>query len=182
MATRKAGSRKPATGLAVEQRAVSELTANPDNYRHHPPGQIEQIKHSLTTLGQYKNVVVTPEGMILAEHGVVQAAAELRWETIAVYVFTGTEEQQRKLIVADNELSCMAEDDVEQLSQLLSAISAETGLEGTGFDDEALAALLEEVEAAEPPAEWREYDPDDMEFEHQCPKCGYEWSDGDGAG
>jgi len=177
MATRKAGSQKATAGLTLEQRPVSELTANPDNYRHHPPGQIEQIKHSLQTLGQYKNVVITPEGVILAGHGVVQAAAELDWQTIAVHVFDGTEEQQRKLMVADNELSRMAEDDDAQLSQLLSAIRAETGLEGTGFDDEGLAALLAEVDTAVPPFMPVSADEqgrlDQLEPKWvQCPQCG----------
>lgn len=163
--------------FSVENWPVASLQANPDNYRHHPERQVEQLRISLREHGQYKNVVITPEGVILAGHGVVQAAAELDWQTIAVHVFDGTEEQQRKLMVADNELSRMAVDDDAQLSQLLSAIQAETGLEGTGFDDEGLAALLAEVDTAVPPFMPVSADEqgrlDQLEPKWvQCPQCG----------
>lgn len=126
--------------FTVENWPLAKLQANPDNYRHHPERQVEQLRISLREHGVYKNIVATPDGIVLAGHGVVAAAMAEGITELPVYVYTGTEEQQRKLMVADNELSRMAEDDDAQLSQLLSAIQAETGLEGTGFDDEGLAA------------------------------------------
>ena len=50
------------------------LKPNPENYRGHPQEQIAEIATSLRDLGQFKNVVVRPDGTILAGHGVVQAA------------------------------------------------------------------------------------------------------------
>lgn len=152
--------KQPDSYFTVQNWLLRDLTANPDNYREHPPEQLEHIKHSLETLGQYKNVVATPEGVVLAGHGVVQAASELGWQTIAVHVFDGTPSEQRLLMIADNEISRMAEDDVEQLSQLLSAIDADGGLEGTGYDDEALASLLAEVDMK--PLDWTPDNPDDQ--------------------
>lgn len=79
------------------------LKPNPENYRGHPQEQIAEIATSLRDLGQFKNVVVRPDGTILAGHGVVQAAIDLGWEQIAVHVFTGTDAEARRLMVADNE-------------------------------------------------------------------------------
>lgn len=163
--------------LTVENWPLAKLQANPDNYRHHPERQVEQLRISLREHGVYKNIVATPDGIVLAGHGVVAAAMAEGITELPVYVYTGTEEQQRKLMVADNELSRMAEDDDAQLSQLLSAIRAETGLEGTGFDDDGLAALLAEVDTAVPPFMPVSADEqgrlDQLEPKWvQCPQCG----------
>jgi hypothetical protein len=128
--------------FTVEHWPLDRLQANPDNYRHHPEAQVAQLQKSLQQFGVFKNVVATPEGLVLAGHGVVAAAMQEGLDTLPVYVFTGSEDEQRKLMVADNELSRLAEDDDAQLSQLLAAIQADGGLEGTGYDEDGLAALI----------------------------------------
>ena len=167
--------------LTVETWAIERLTANHENYRQHPEPQLEHLRESLRSFGWYKNVVVTEAGMVLAGHGIIAAAKAEGHQTVPVHVFRGSEADARKLMVADNEASRLAEDDADQLSQLLESIRADGELLGTGHDDASLAALLEEVANANPPTghvpdEFKEYDPAAMEFEHQCPKCGYEWS------
>jgi hypothetical protein len=137
--------------FTVEHWPLDRLQANPDNYRHHPEAQVAQLQKSLQQFGVFKNVVATPEGLVLAGHGVVAAAMQEGLDTLPVYVFTGSEDEQRKLMVADNELSRLAADDAEQLSQLLVAINADGGLEGTGFDEASLDELLAEVDAMNPP-------------------------------
>jgi len=109
------------------------------------------------------------------------AAISLGLETVPVVLFNGTDAQALRLMVADNELSRGAEDSEETLAALLGEIAESYGdLRGTGWSEDALAELVAEIEDAEHeeveiPEEFPEYDPEGMEFEHECPKCAYQW-------
>lgn len=169
--------------LSIEYRDPRALAANPENYRHHPPEQISEIKRSLQDLGQYRNVVCRPDGTLLAGHGVVQAAIDLGWEQIAVHVFTGSEAKARRLMVADNELSRGAEDDERALHALLNEINRDFGdLAGTGWSDAEHEAQLKELategEVDPNSVEFPEYD-EDLDVSNiktaTCPECGHEF-------
>ena len=134
--------------LTIEFRDPRTLQANEANYRHHPREQIADIQRSLRDLGQYRNVVVREDGVLLAGHGVVQAACEMGWTEIAVHVFRGTEAQARLLMVVDNEVSRGAEDDERALHALLNEINRDFGdLQGTGWTDAEHEARLAELAA-----------------------------------
>jgi len=158
------------------------LKPNPENYRAHPQEQIAEIATSLRDLGQFKNVVVRPDGTILAGHGVVQAAIAEGVPVVWGFIFEGTDAEARRLMVADNELSRGAEDDERALHALLNEIDRDFGdLAGTGWSDAEHEAVLAELAAefgggeVAIPEEFPQYNPEAMEFEHVCPKCGYEW-------
>jgi ParB-like chromosome segregation protein Spo0J len=166
--------------MTIEYRDPKTLTPHPQNYRAHPPEQVAEICKSIRAHGQVKNIIVNPEGVILCGHGVVQAAREMGQPEVAVFVFDGTEAEQRKVMVADNELSRMAEDDERSLMSLLREIDEDFGdLRGTGWDEREMQDKLQELAAEDFEQkiheEFHEYDPDAMELEHVCPKCGYEW-------
>lgn len=134
--------------LVIEQRDPNELLAHPQNYRAHPAEQIEEIAKSLRALGQYRNVVIRPDGTILAGHGVVEAARKVGMATVAVHIFEGTAEQEHLLMVADNELSRKAVDDEHALHGLLKQLQQEWGdLGGTGWDDDEHEQRLAELAA-----------------------------------
>jgi ParB-like chromosome segregation protein Spo0J len=82
--------------FTVEHWPLDRLQANPDNYRHHPEAQVAQLQKSLQQFGVFKNVVATPEGLVLAGHGVVAAAMQEGLDTLPVYVFAGSEDEQRR--------------------------------------------------------------------------------------
>ena len=124
------------------------LKPNPENYRGHPQEQIAEIATSLRDLGQFKNVVVRPDGTILAGHGVVQAAIAEGVPVVWGFIFEGTDAEARRLMVADNELSRGAEDDDRALAELLSSIATDFGdLAGTGWSDAEYEAVLAQLAA-----------------------------------
>lgn len=141
------------TRMQIEHKPIGWFQPHPDNYREHPSAQVEQIAASLEQFGQFKNVVARPDGTVIAGHGVVAAAMQRGEEQLAVFIYDGDDDAVRKLMVADNELSRMAQDDDIQLAELLRSIEATSGLDGTGFDGESLAELLEAVQSAEPSTE-----------------------------
>jgi ParB-like chromosome segregation protein Spo0J len=163
--------------MDIQTKPIDWFRPNPENAREHPPAQVADIGTSLEEFSQYRNVVARQDGTLLAGHGVVQAALAVGMKELAVHVFEGTDEQARKLMVADNGLSRMAVDDQAALAALLEQIAADSGLAGTGFDEDALAKLVAEMTIVPGaiPEDFKEYDPENMDFEHECPKCGYEW-------
>lgn len=154
--------------MQVEVWPIEKIFNNPRNYRRHPEEQIGHIKRSLELLGQFKNVVVDAEGMLLAGHGVAEAARASGWTELTVHVFNGTPEQAKLLMVADNEISQGVDDDERLLTELLKEINDDMGLLGTGYDEMQLANVVlatrdeSEIPDFDAAAEWvglPDYDP-----------------------
>lgn len=130
---------------------ISELTANPKNYRAHPSAQVDALRASLRANGVYRNVVASSDKVLLAGHGVVEAAkAEGLTELpVVILPFAHTDPRAERVLVADNELQRGAEDDETALAALLADLQRTTGLEGTGWDDGALDTLIAGLQAEE---------------------------------
>ncbi len=156
--------------------------SNPENYRAHPPEQQAVLQESLRRFGVFRNVVARPDGTILAGHGILAAAQAEGLEEFPCVVFDGTDEEARALMVADNEQSRLAQDDPDQLSQLLASLQEDGLMQVTGHDDASLAELLAAVEVQSPPTgvlpEFKEYD-ENIDLSNvktvTCPECGHEF-------
>ena len=128
---------------------IDSIQPHPRNYRAHPGAQVDAIRHSLDQFGQYRPVVVSSDGVILAGHGVwlaQKSSGATDIDTVRMD-FPHTDPRAEKLMVADNELSRMASDDETQLAALLADIQRTDGLDGTGWDDGALDVLIGEMAA-----------------------------------
>ena len=71
--------------MNIENISIADLQAHPRNYRGHPEEQIAHLKASLQEYGIVKNIVVASDNVILAGHGLVQAARELGYTELPVY-------------------------------------------------------------------------------------------------
>src|SRR5215210_146878 len=128
------------THLAVP---VDSLRAHPRNPRR---GDLEAVKESLRHHGQYRPIVVNrPTGEVLAGNHVLRAAEELGLDDIAATFVDLSEKDALRVVLVDNRTSDLAGYDDELLAELLQGLD---GLEGTGFDTEALDELLDEVAPA----------------------------------
>ena len=138
--------------IATEPRPLDALSPHPRNYRRHPERQLTILRESLRVHGQQKPVVITPDGTILAGHGLVEAARAEGWSEIACHVYDGP--YPEAFLAIDNRASDLAEDDEAALAQLLKELDAEQ-LPAAGWDEQELAELLarihpeEEVEVME---------------------------------
>lgn len=125
---------------------ITKLTPHPRNYKTHPPDQLAHISESIKQHGFYRNVVIARDGTILAGHGVVQAASQIGITHVPVFRLDLAFDDPRalKVLASDNELPKFAETDDRMLSDILRSISLDDpmGLLGTGFDEQALAALV----------------------------------------
>jgi DNA modification methylase len=135
------------TALTVERRAIDGLRPHPLNYRRHPESQFEVLRQSLRDHGLQKPVVVTPDGTILAGHGLVEAAKAEGWTEIAVHVYDGPHPDA--FVVADNFSASLAVDDEQALAELLTRLEADGELSASGYQEDDLAELLARLEAEE---------------------------------
>ena len=161
--------------MKAELVPITDLTPDPANVRTHSSRNLEAVKASLLKFGQQKPIVVSPSGVVIAGNATMQAAQALGWESIAVVrsELTGTE--AIAYAIADNRTAELAEWG-EDLGSVLQGMRDDPVVDhlSTGFTDEEIDELLEQVE---PPLDFKEVD-ENIDCEHECPKCHYKWSGG----
>ena len=119
--------------------------------RTHSDEQIAQIAASIREFGWTNPILVGPDRLLLAGHGRLLAARQLRMKEVPVIVLGYlTEAQRRALVIVDNQLALNAGWDEEMLRLELAALQEEKfDLDLIGFDDEELARLLAAQDATE---------------------------------
>ena len=133
----------------VEMWQVADLAPYAKNARQHPPEQIDQIAASMERFGFTIPMLVAEDGMIIAGHGRLMAAAQLGLAEVPVMVARGWSEEDRRLYtLADNRLAEIAEWDPEMLRIEIGELRADFGIEDMsliGFSAEDLADILPEA-------------------------------------
>jgi site-specific DNA-methyltransferase (adenine-specific) len=137
--------------LVIEMRDLASLRPFPKNYQRHSPEQIALLGQSLRDHGQTKNVVITADGMILAGHGLAEAAQFIGWKRIACGVYRG--QHPESYVVADNFLATLAEPDEAALAALLQELQDVGELAASGYDEAAFSELIASLQADVPPVE-----------------------------
>ncbi len=120
---------------------IDSLSPYPGNPRRH---DLAAIAASLQANGQYRGVVVRPDGTILAGHGTVQAARELGWNTIRAEIVDVNDDTARRIVLVDNRTNDLAGYD---FADLLALLAATPDLAGTGYDPTDLDQLAATLEA-----------------------------------
>ncbi|CAB4156369.1 ParB/Sulfiredoxin [uncultured Caudovirales phage] len=120
----------------VETVSVNEILTHPLNPRE---GDIGQIIESLSTMGQYRPIVVNKatKHCVSGNH-TLQAAVQLGWEKIAVHWIDVDDIEEIKILIVDNRTSDLATYDSGDLNKLLTS----TSTKGTGFSREEVAEIL----------------------------------------
>jgi ParB-like chromosome segregation protein Spo0J len=114
---------------------INQLTPHPDNARH---GNVDLIAQSLAKHGQYQPVVINQDNTILAGHHVVKAARKLGWTTIATVQINTTDQQARRILLADNRTADLATYNEPALLEILDTLP---NLDDTGFGKADLTEL-----------------------------------------
>jgi hypothetical protein len=172
--------KKPTAAPAWRNRIVGHgevpaesLTANPRNWRTHPQSQLGALSGVLSEVGWVQDVIVNQRtGLIVDGHARVQLAVE-RKESVPVVYVDLDEAEEGKILAALDPLGAMAGADKDLLAGLLEDVSTDSADLRMMFLD--LEQKAEIIPPADAPEEFKEYD-EQIETEHQCPKCGYQWS------
>lgn len=131
--------------MMPELRPREGLQPHPTNSRTHSEAQVSLVASAMERWGFTIPVLVTEEGVIIAGHCRVQAAETLGLTEVPVLVARGwSEEMIRAYVIADNQLTDMAEWDVSILTDELRHLRShyEDDLTFLGFDTDRLSILL----------------------------------------
>ena len=155
-------------GMAIKTTPISELSQHPDNPRQ---GDVGAIATSIQENGWYGTVVAQKStGRVLAGNHRLQAAQQLGMTDVPVYWVEVDDIAAKKILLADNRTNDLASYDDNLLTELLTELASTDDLLGTGYDGDDLDELIIK------PPEFPSFDEGSINTDHQCPKCGYEWS------
>ena len=135
----------------VQEVAVSLLKPYERNAKIHGQNQIEKLKDSINEFGFLTPCLIDREYNIIAGHGRVIAAKELRMKTVPCVFIEGlTEAQRRAYILADNRLGELGEWDMEIVtSELMALDDMNFDVSLTGFeldlDDEQTEIIEDDI-------------------------------------
>lgn len=120
----------------VETVSVNEILTHPLNPRE---GDVGAIIESLSTMGQYRPIVVNKRTKhCVSGNHTLQAAVQLGWEKIAVHWIEVDDIEEIKILIVDNRTSDLATYDSQDLNRLLTS----TNISGTGFSRDEVAEIL----------------------------------------
>lgn len=107
-------------------------------------GRVDLIAEGLERYGQYRPVVARrADGTVVVGNHMLRAARQLGWRSRQVLYVDLSEEKAQQLLVWDNRTSDLADNDTEALVELLEGLD---GLDGTGYEQEDLDELLDDLD------------------------------------
>lgn len=141
--------------LEVNSTSIDWLIPDPRNARTHSKKQVTQIAKSIAAFGFTNPILVDPDGNIIAGHGRLRAAKELKLAPVPIIKLAGLCEAQKKALrLADNKIALNAGWDMEILKLELSDLSLPevdidlslTGFNLTGFNAGEIDVVLADSE------------------------------------
>ena len=175
-----------------------QLHPNPWNPYANKPDRLQQaIGESIGEFSQIQDVVCRPHPEIEGEYQILDGEGRHRTfkpnEDVYAIVLHGlTDDQAKKVTIVMDETRATA--DKIQLSALLAELSENQSVEdlmmGLPYQESELSELIKLSDV-----DWDDYgnadqdeddlmdsctkeiDPDAYEFEHNCPKCGFQYND-----
>lgn len=157
--------------MQVENWNIEDVKPYENNPRHNDEA-VEYVANSIREFGFQQPLVVDSEGVLIVGHTRLKAARELGLESVPVVVASDlTDEQVRAYRLADNKVAEASSWDWNMLNEELENIDwLDLNMEQFGFETFSEFSGSD----SDAPDSFKEYD-SDLETDHKCPKCGYEW-------
>lgn len=149
--------------MNVVKLPLSSLKAPERNVRMHTEKQLTEFERSITMFGQIRPIVVDDDRVILAGNGLYEALTRMGWKEADVLQMNGlTENQKKKLMMADNKIFGLGVDDLETFDIFLEELKDD--LDIPGFDEELLRSMVSQAgEVTEKLQEYGTLDADEIE-------------------
>ena len=139
------------TALVVKRVPLNALHLDPSNAREHGEKNMQAIVSSLRTFGQAEPLVVQKStGRVVGGNGRLLAMQQLGWSKCDVVELDVDDTTATALGLALNRTASLATWDEETLARLLSELRDEDMLDGVGYSEEDIDALLDELSDGEP--------------------------------
>jgi DNA modification methylase len=132
--------------LEIRRVPLASLHADPANARAHDERNLDAIRGSLERFRQVEPLVVQRStGRVVGGNGRLVAMKAMGWTECDIVELELDDVQATALGIALNRTSDLAAWDQPALGKLLESLRAEDALDGVGFNDKELNALLDEV-------------------------------------
>jgi len=131
--------------MKIIRKKLSELKSPEKNVRIHSEKQTKEFVRSLEAFGQIRPIIVDEENTILAGNG-LYAALIAKGDTEAdVYVMKGlSENEKKKLMLADNKIYSLGVDDMDVFEEFLRDLGDDIDI--PGYDEELLKTITADLE------------------------------------
>ena len=130
--------------MNVVKMKLSALKRPERNVRMHTEKQLVELERSVKMFGQIRPIVVDDGLVILAGNGLYETLLRLGWEEADVLRMEGlTENQKKKLMLADNKIYGLGVDDLESFDIFLEELKDD--LDIPGFDEGLLRSMVSQA-------------------------------------
>lgn len=149
--------------MNVQRMPLSSLKRPERNVRMHTEKQLREFERSVTMFGQIRPIVVDEDCVILAGNGLYETLSRMGWEEADVLQMAGlTENQKKKLMLADNKIYGLGVDDLDSFEAFLVELGDD--LDVPGYDEELLKSMVADAaEVTETLQEYGTLDEDEIE-------------------
>lgn len=122
-----------------------DLVKPEKNVRIHTEQQLKEFQRSVKMFGQIRPIVVDGNNVILAGNGLYETLIAMGKETADVYKYDNlTENQKKKLMIADNKIFSLGIENLDTLNSFLEDLQGD--LDIPGFDEDILKQMVSEAE------------------------------------
>lgn len=131
--------------MNIIELATDQIKLAGKNVRLHNSIQIKEFARSLEMFGQIRPIVIDENMEILCGNGMFMAAQKLGWTSIKALKFDNlTENQKKKLMIADNRIFELGFSNMDVLDEFLNELKGD--LDIPGYDEETLNLIVSDVE------------------------------------
>lgn len=124
---------------------LADLVKPEKNVRIHTEQQLREFQRSVKMFGQIRPIVVDENNVILAGNGLYDTLIAMGKETADVYKYDNlTENQKKKLMIADNKIFSLGIENIDTLNSFLEDLQGD--LDIPGFDEDILKQMVSEAE------------------------------------
>ena len=131
--------------MKITRIKIDNLKLPERNIRIHTEKQIDEFVRSVKMFGQIRPVVVDEDNTVLAGNGLVLALKKAGMTEAEVYKITNlSENQKKKLMIADNKIFNLGIENIEILTDFLNELGED--LDVPGYDEEILKTMVAQAE------------------------------------
>ena len=131
--------------MELIKKKLSELKKPEKNVRIHNENQLKEFERSIKMFGQLRPIVIDEQNIILAGNGLYDTMVRLGFEEAECYqVKDLTENQKKKLMIADNKIFSLGIENLDTLNQFLEDLKED--LDIPGYDEEILKQMVSDAE------------------------------------
>lgn len=131
--------------MEIKRMKLADLGIPEKNIRIHTEQQLKEFERSVRMFGQIRPIVIDENRIILAGNGLYATLLRMGETEADVYqYFDLTENQKKKLMIADNKIFALGIENLNTLNDFLEELHDD--LDIPGYDSEILKQMVSEAE------------------------------------